>query len=422
MRVEDIPIIRKNPGLRMRTLDSILRAAAALTLALLALVCPSAAHAGPGDANADSIYLVGEFVDPVCLFQHNMHGATAKQCALVRGRIEQGMGFLDIRRGRFYTVVGQNHWQDARQGFLGALGETLAIKARVWRNAGAAAIVVNAVYPLDRQPAAVYRWWPWHLEWSVALGCAMLAALYLVALARARTRPEHNRRPEPWRAPLFLASLVVVMISLNGPLHDLSDLYLFSTHMIQHLLLALFFPPMLILGLPPSLALRITSHAAVRPLWRPVSAMPVGFVLYTIVFSMWHLPSLYDLMMRQHGIHIAMHLMLMASAVLMWWPLLGGEAVGRRMGPGAQILYLFVLSLPMLPVAALITLADHPLYVWYALAPRVLPISALEDQRLGGLIMWVPGTLFWWVMITVVFFRRLARDSRPDESLAEGTV
>ena len=394
--------------------------AAALALGLAF----SPAHAGPGDANADSIYLVGEFVDPVCLFQHGMQGATAKQCAMVNGRIEQGMGFVDVRRRTFYTVVGQNHWEDPRRGFLDALGETLAIRARVWRRDGAAAIVVNAVYPVDRQPAAIYRWWPWHFEWSVVLGCALLAGLHLFALTRGRARlaalsggGAAAHRIDYRRIALFLGGLAVVLIALDGPLHDLSDLYLFSTHMLQHLLLALIFPPLFILGLPPWLVRALTRPRPVEVAWRALSRVPAGFVLYTVVFTLWHVPVLYDLMMRQHGFHIAMHLMVMGTAVLMWWPIVG-EAVEKPLSAGAQILYLFVLSIPMLPVAAMITLADHPLYVWYALAPRVLPLSALEDQRLGGLVMWVPGTLFWWIIMSVVYFRKLAPESRADDSLA----
>ena len=399
-----------------------MRIAAFVLLALALFATPAAA--GPGDANADSIYLVGEFVDPVCLFQHGMQGATAKQCAMVSGRVEQGMGFVDVRRGTFYTVVGQNHWQDPRQGFLDALGETLAIKARVWRRDGAAAIVVNAVYPVDRQPAAVYRYWPWHFEWSVLLGCALLTVLLLLSLTVWRERLARlsgaapRRGFERGRFAVFLLGMLCVVVSLDGPLHDLSDLYLFSTHMVQHLLLSLIFPPLFILGVPPWLWRALTAPPRVARVWNALSRVPVGFALYTIVFTLWHVPALYDLMMRQHGFHIAMHLMVMGTAILMWWPIAAYDAMEKPMGACAQILYLFVLSIPMLPVAAMITLADHPLYIWYALAPRVLPLSALEDQRFGGLVMWVPGTLFWWVIMSIVYFRKLAPESRADDALA----
>ena len=119
-----------------------------------------AARAGPGDAASDSVYLVGEFVDPVCIYQHGMQGTLQRKCATVTGRVEQGMFFLDIRRRRLYTVIGQTHWQDPRQGFLQALGDTFAIRARVWRRMGSAALAVTAVYPYRDQPRPSYRAWP----------------------------------------------------------------------------------------------------------------------------------------------------------------------------------------------------------------------------------------------------------------------
>ena len=397
---------------RLRTA---LALAGALVVIATLLPCP-AARADAGDANADSVYLVGEFVDPVCYFQHGMQGEAARQCAMVRGRVDQGFGFLDIRRRRLYTVIGQNHWQDPKQGLLDVLGDTVAIRARLWKSDGAAAIVVNAVYPVDRQPPAQYPWWPWRFEWSVLLGCGLLATLHLLALTALKRRLGVPGGFEYGRAALFLTSLAVMIGSLNGPVHDLSDLYLFSAHMVQHLLLSLVFPPLFILGLPAWLSRWLLSRPWLAP-WRFGARVPVGFVVYTLAFSLWHTPLLYDLMMRRHAFHIVMHLMVMAGAVLMWWPIAAGEGAERRLSPGAQILYMFVISIPMLPVAAIITLADHPIYTWYVLAPRLFPMSALDDQRFGGLIMWVPGTLFWWGMMSVIYFRKLARDSRPEGEL-----
>ncbi len=389
-------------------------------LITLGFVCALAAPAwaGPGDANPDSIYLVGEFVDPVCIFQHGMQGVAQRQCAMVSGRVEQGMYFLDIRQRKLYTIIGQNHWEDPRQGFLDALGDTFAIRAHVWRRAGAAAIAINAVYPFRDQPAPRVALWPWRWEWSVLLGCGLLAALHLLALGPLRRRlGAPNGRFESGRAATFLAGLVVVLVSLDGPLHDLSDLYLFSTHMVQHLLLAQVFPPLFILGIPPWLWRRMLESRPFARLWNTFGAVPAGFVLYIIVFSIWHVPVLYNLMMREHGFHIVMHLMVMATAVLMWWPVAGGDAVERPLNPGGQMLYLFLLGIPMMAVAAPITFAARPLYDWYTFAPRLWGMSAVDDQRLGGLIMWVPGGLFYWGVMSVVYFRWAAREGRSDDPL-----
>src|SRR5262249_43201341 len=126
--------------------------------------------------------------------------------------------------------------------------------------------------------------------------------------------------------------------------------------------------------------------------------------------------AFYELMMRRHGVHILMHLMVMGSAVLMWWPVLGGAGITRRLSPPERMLYLFVLGIPMMGVAALITFANRPLYDWYALAPRFAGGSAVDDQGLGGLIMWVRGGLFFGVIMSIVFFQWSARESRPADA------
>jgi len=403
----DMRILTRKPNVRL------LAAAIALSL----LLAPRA-FADAAGSNPDSVYLVGEFVDPVCIFQHGMQGVLQRDCARVRGRVDQGIGFLDIRQRKLYTVIGQTHWEDPKQGFLDALGDTFAIRARVWKRGGARAIAVNAVYPWRSQPAANAVLWPWRWEWSVLLGCGLIAALYLLALGPLRRRlgaPDH--RFETGRAALFFAGLAVVVISLNGPLHDLSDLYLFSTHMVQHLFLAQLFPPLFILGIPQWLWRRLLGPRPARAIWGFLAGVPLGFILYTIVFTIWHVPALYNLMMREHGFHIVMHLMVMATAVLMWWPVVGGASVARPLSPGARMLYLFFLGTPMMAVAAMITFAGRPLYEWYAFAPRLWGMSAVEDQRLGGLIMWVPGGLFYWGVMSIVYFRWAGSESRSEDPL-----
>ena len=384
---------------------------------LLPAVLARPARAGPGDAASDSVYLVGEFVDPVCIFQHGMRGAAQRSCAMVRGRVEQGIYFLDDRGRRLYTVIGETHWDDPTRGFHDALGDTFAVRARVWRYGSSAALAVTRIWPWRQQPRPVYRAWPVHWEWTVLLGCGLWMALWVYVMTRVRRRLGVAARPsDRWRGLSFAASMLVVIGSLNGPIHDLSDLYLFSTHMVQHLLLAQVFPLLFLLGIPVWAWERALAPRGVGRAWHALASVPAGFVLYSVVFSMWHVPVLYDLMMRNHDFHVVMHLMVMASAVLMWWPVVGGRAVRRPLSPGAQMLYLFLLGLPMMAVAALLTFAVRPVYEWYALAPRFMGLSALDDQKLGALIMWVPGGLFYWVVMSVVFFRWSARESRPEGS------
>jgi putative membrane protein len=102
--------------------------------------------------------------------------------------------------------------------------------------------------------------------------------------------------------------------------------------------------------------------------------------------------------------------MFMMAATIMWWPVMSPSPELPRLSPGLGMLYLFLVGIPMQLVAALITLANRVLYPWYSAAPRMWGLSPLDDQRLGGLLMWVPGNLWMFLAIGVVFFR-WARES-----------
>jgi putative membrane protein len=114
--------------------------------------------------------------------------------------------------------------------------------------------------------------------------------------------------------------------------------------------------------------------------------------------------------MANHGVHIVEHLMFMTTAVLMWWPLVSPLPELPRLSYPGQMLYCFLMSIPMSVVAIYVAMADHVLYPAYAAAPRIWGISPLDDQMIGGLIMWIPGGLFFYGVMTVIFFKWAARD------------
>ena len=122
------------------------------------------------------------------------------------------------------------------------------------------------------------------------------------------------------------------------------------------------------------------------------------------MISAWHVIQLYDLMMRDHEVHILTHLMFIGVAMLMWWPVMSRSSDVPRASPGVAMLYLFLIGIPMQVVAAMISLSKTVLYQWYAAAPRTWGISAVDDQQIGGLMMWVPGGLYLAGAIGVLFF------------------
>jgi len=250
-----------------------------------------------------------------------------------------------------------------------------------------------------------------HADVVLAIGAAALA--YAVAWARGA----HAGLERPAR---FMAALLVLLVALNGPLHDLSDYYLFSAHMVQHLLLTLVVPPLLLAGTPRWMAdalidrlgrvqaLGALAHAATRPV--------PALALYTVALVGWHLPGPYGAALEHHRLHIAEHVALIATALVAWWPVLSPSARLPRLHYGAQILYLFAFGIPMTVVAAMITGADHALYPFYAQAPRLFELTPLDDQRLGGLIMWVPAGMIPLLAFTTVFFRWVAAEENDEDS------
>ena len=252
------------------------------------------------------------------------------------------------------------------------------------------------------RPMVPYEW-SWSLHPSVLLGTGILGALYFYGIGPWRRR--RGLPPAPrWRVACFVGALLVLLGALNGPMHDLSDYYLFSVHMVQHLLLTLLFPPLLLLGMPGWLLQPLVRRPAVRQVARVLTHPVVAAAVFAVTIAVWHLAPYYDLMMRNHDVHIATHLMFMVTATLLWWPVISPIPELPRLGYGLGMLYLFLVGIPMQLVAAMITLTDSVLYPWYAAAPRTWNLSPLEDQQLGGLLMWVPGNLWMFLAIGVLFF------------------
>ncbi len=251
----------------------------------------------------------------------------------------------------------------------------------------------------------VAPWQRWDLHPSVVIGLVLLGGLYVYLGGVAAPRR---------LVASFVGALGVAFLALDGPLHNLSDNYLFSAHMAQHLVLTLLFPPLLLYGTPTWV---------VRPLIRPRRLFRVAAVLTrplpaAVIFStpitLWHFPGFYEAALRHHPLHIVQHLVFIATAVLMWWPVLSPVPELPRASYLTQLLYLFLLGLPMSLVGALITLSEEVLYPFYTRAPRVWELTPLADQQLGGLLMWVVGTLVLWAAATVVWFRWAAREESGD--------
>ena len=249
---------------------------------------------------------------------------------------------------------------------------------------------------------------------STVIGIIGLAALYergaRVAGRAAAGARDGTRAPLTHHRVCYYLGLATMFLSLNGWLHDLSDTYLFSAHMIQHLMLAFVVAPLMIMGTTGAMLRPLLALPGVGPVARWLTHPIRSFAIFNVVVAGWHLPPLYNYALAHHPVHIVQHLMFLAASVIMWWPVLSPLPELPRLSYPGQMLYLFLMSIPMAIVSVYIAYSDSLLYPLYASAPRVWGITPMDDQLIGGLIMWIPGGLYFYGVISVIFFRWQQRD------------
>jgi putative membrane protein len=257
-----------------------------------------------------------------------------------------------------------------------------------------------------------FSWTRFEVHVSTLIGCLLFVAAYYHIIVR--WRPAGEAGATAMQQISFVGGTTLLFLSLNGPLHDLSDNYLFSAHMIQHLIITLIVPPLWLMGLPAWSLRPVLKHGAVRSVMRAVTGPIVAYAAYNAVFIGWHFPSAYNWALVNHNAHILQHIMFISAATLMWWPVVDPVPELERLQTPVRLLYMAALGIPMSIVSAIITFAEQAMYPWYEAAPRVFALSAADDQQLGGVIMWVPGMIVFWIALTIVFFRWSRSEDREE--------
>lgn len=251
----------------------------------------------------------------------------------------------------------------------------------------------------------------WHLHPDVWLLVALLCGGYAWALARVGPRMVHpiERVASRRQVVAFGAGLLSILAVSTWPVHDLGE-YLFSAHMVEHLVLALVAPPLLLGGTPAWLWRWLLGPVlgAARLVTRPL----VALVLFNGVLAFLHAPFVVEWMLRSQAAHLGLHGLLFASALVMWAPVLNPLLELPRLSYPARMFYLFLQSLvPTIP-ASFLTFGDSVIYRFYETVPRLWGLSAITDQRMAGLLMKIGGGLLLWGFITVYFFKWFAVEDR----------
>jgi putative membrane protein len=248
----------------------------------------------------------------------------------------------------------------------------------------------------------------WSFAPTILLGVAALCGGYLYATGPLRRQHGWGVPISRGQAAAFFGGTALLAVALLSPLDRIGDNYLFYVHMIQHMLLVMVVAPLWLMGTPGWLLRAALRQPLAFRVGRFLTHPGVAFALFNVNFWLWHAPVLYNATLANEWVHAIEHLTFLATAVLNWFPVLSPapDELPRLSLPG-QIIYLFVSCQPMVLLGAGLTFLQAPLYAAYVAAPRVFGVSALGDQQVGGLIMWLPGNAMYLLMISVAFYHWL---------------
>jgi putative membrane protein len=240
------------------------------------------------------------------------------------------------------------------------------------------------------------------------IGLALAALLY----ARRATTLARRGRPVPVAKQLsFFAGLLVLAIALASPLHRIAEERLFWAHMVQHLLLGDLAALLIVVGLDGRLLRPLLAIRAIRRL-RVLAHPWVALPLWTVNLIAWHLPGPYQAALDSAPLHAAEHLLFFTTGALMWAAVLEPLPGPRWFRAGAQAAYVLVVRTVGATVASVFIWSSQVLYPAYGPGERLAGIAPLDDQRIGGLIMFVEGGIVTLLAFAWAFLRWMDEPDR----------
>ncbi len=265
----------------------------------------------------------------------------------------------------------------------------------------------------------------WSFTGSQFIIVVFLATTYLIGMIRLQIRSRWQAIPI--RKMLYgIAGFAVLFFAVAGPPEAFSD-EMFFAHMTQHILIAMLaavlllaaspmaaylwaMPETIRVGLGPSLAERGWIRRINAFLINPRFALPA----FVITLWGWHIPESYALAIRNDYAHLGMHISMFTTAILFWWPIIGPPPVRSPLSDPQRIIYLILVVTPTAVLAAIITLSNSVIYTPYLDTPHHFTLTPYEDQRIGGLLMWIPGNIVYLATLTTLFLRWFAREDRQN--------
>ena len=268
----------------------------------------------------------------------------------------------------------------------------------------------------------------WSFDPTILVAVLLPGFLYARGMRRWTAQP---RLMKPWQPYFFFTGLTLVFLALSSPIEALKD-DLFLMHMVQHLLLMMIAPPLILLGAPTTPVLlgmpRAVRHYVVRPLmrsriartgYRGLTFPVVAWMLFVAALWFWHFfPGAYDAAVRNEGLHILQHLTFFGAGMLYWWTLIDPRPLRALLPYPIRMLFIGVTEFQIIALGAAITLRKDLIYSAYVDAPGLWGLTSLADQQAGGATMWVGGVMMLMIVMVVtgfVWFHKGEEKARREE-------
>lgn len=255
----------------------------------------------------------------------------------------------------------------------------------------------------------------WHFDPFVVLGLIGAIVVYYGG-AYVRQQQDDALTLDRRHQIYFLAGIALAAFAILSPLDEIGEHFSFSVHMVQHLLMIIPIPILLLLGIPQWLIEPLVNMRPVDFAMRVFTQPLLITVLFNLIFLGWHIPWLYQWALVDPMIHIVEHLTFMGAALLSWWPVMGPSH--QLSAPFLKIGYIFVQKLPPTVLGAVLVFAEAPLYANYAnQTVRLWGWAPLIDQQIGGVLMWVPPGIVYLLVLSFIFFRWMSDGEEESEAV-----
>ena len=248
--------------------------------------------------------------------------------------------------------------------------------------------------------------------WLLVAGLAA-AYVYAIRVIGPRAVPAGESVVSRRQVGCFVTGLGLLWAVSDWPVHDLAEQYLYSVHMVQHMVLSYFMPPLMLMAIPRWLARLLVGDGKTHRVMRWLTTPVVAGVAFNAWLMVTHIPTIVNLSSTNGVLHYSLHAVLVGTSLMMWMPLCGPLPEFHR-GPGGQMIYLFAMSVVPTVPAGWLTFAEKAVYKIYDHPIRAFGMSVTDDQQAAGVIMKIGGSVFLWVLITRLFFKRFMAGSTAE--------